>query len=74
MKKHNTENTLKKPECILFDTDNTLYEYEPANNAALEAVCLKATNLLGINRKTFTEFYSLEEMKLNPFKKYSKWS
>ena len=59
MKKHNTENTLKKPECILFDTDNTLYEYEPANNAALEAVCLKATNLLGINRKTFTEFYSL---------------
>jgi len=59
MKKHNTENKLRKPECILFDTDNTLYEYEPANNAALEAVCLKATNLLGINRKTFSEFYSL---------------
>ena len=48
---------LKKPDSVLFDTDNTLYEYQPANEAAIKASCKKAENLLGIDKKTFMFFY-----------------
>ncbi len=51
-------NSLKRPEAILFDTDNTLYEYSPANKAAESAVCLKIKNLLGIDKITFYRFYN----------------
>ena len=33
-----------------------LYEYDIANKAAEEAVCRKARNLIGINRKEFLKF------------------
>lgn len=58
MRKLNKDIVLKKPKLILFDTDNTLYDYVPANKAAEEAVFLKANNLIGIKRKKFFEYYS----------------
>ena len=59
MKKFSKDIFLKKPEVILFDTDNTLYEYSPANFAAEEAVFKKLKNLFGIERKKFFESYSI---------------
>ena len=44
MKIHFPEKFRTKPDCVLFDLDNTLYPYDPAHEAALEAVKLKVTN------------------------------
>ena len=57
IKQYSKNKNLTLPKAILFDTDNTLYDYHPANEAAEEAAFLKANNLLGINRKTFFENY-----------------
>ena len=67
MKKVNKRLFYKKPKAIFFDTDNTLYDYYPANKIAEEAVCRKAHNLLGIKRKIFYEYYNLakKEVKIN---------
>lgn len=67
MQKINKQLNLKKPHAILFDTDNTLYEYGPANISAEEAVCKKAKNLLGIDRKKFYKYFNLakNEVKSN---------
>ena len=43
------------PKAIIFDTDNTLYSYAPANELALKSVFTKAELLLNINRKIFEE-------------------
>ena len=43
------------PKAIIFDTDNTLYSYAPANELALKSVFTKAELLLNINRKLFEE-------------------
>ena len=56
--KQNKNLFLTKPNAIIFDTDNTLYEYDIANKAAEEAVCRKARNLIGINRKEFFKVYN----------------
>ncbi len=45
------------PKAVLFDTDNTLYDYHPANNAANLAVLAKAKNLIGIDEDTFQTYY-----------------
>ena len=45
----------KVPKAIIFDTDNTLYSYAPANELALKSVFTKAEILLDINRKLFEE-------------------
>lgn len=65
--KLNNYSILKKPEAILFDTDNTLYNYYPANKAAEEAVCRKAKNLLGLEKKEFFMIYkkAKSEIKAN---------
>ena len=65
--KLNNYSILKKPEAILFDTDNTLYNYYPANKAAEEAVCKKAKNLLGLEKKEFLFVYkkAKSEVKMN---------
>ena len=57
MKKYNRDLILKKPEAVLFDTDNTLYEYEPANRAAIRNVCNKAIKLLNISEDIFFSTY-----------------
>jgi len=46
-----------RPDAVLFDTDNTLYEYEPANKKAVKAVAEKMKNLVGISEKIFLEKY-----------------
>jgi FMN phosphatase YigB (HAD superfamily) len=46
------------PEAILFDTDNTLYRYEPAHQAALNATACKAATLLNISEKDFIKQYN----------------
>ena len=57
LKSYNNNIELVAPNAVLFDTDNTLYEYEPANTAAKEAACKKAVNLLGIDRSKFMYYY-----------------
>ena len=41
------------PDAVLFDTDNTLYPYDPAHYAAQEAVKEKAINTFAISAKDF---------------------
>jgi putative hydrolase of the HAD superfamily len=43
----------EKPTAVLLDLDNTLYEYAPAHEAALEAVRVKSQQLLGVGRAEF---------------------
>ena len=67
IKKHDKNISLTRPSAVLFDTDNTLYEYYPAKIAAEEAVCKKAKNLMGIRRETFLKYYekARKEIKQN---------
>mgnify|MGYP000170977080 FL=1 len=46
-----------KPQAIIFDTDNTLYSYEPAHKAATKAVEVKACDLLGISLEKFNKAF-----------------
>ena len=48
---------LIKPEAIIFDTDNTLYAYDPAHKAAMDAVYLKAEKKLGVSKKAFKKAF-----------------
>jgi putative hydrolase of the HAD superfamily len=41
------------PDAVLFDTDNTLYPYDPAHHAAQEAVKEKVINTFAISAKDF---------------------
>ena len=41
------------PHAVLFDTDNTLYPYEPAHSAAMQAVREKVINTFSLNPKDF---------------------
>ena len=50
-KKINSSKNLYKPDAVIFDTDNTLYEYAPANEQAEKAVERKVKDLLGVNSK-----------------------
>jgi putative hydrolase of the HAD superfamily len=43
-----------KPAAVIFDTDNTLYDYAPANEAATAAVEEKARSLLGVSNSEFS--------------------
>ena len=54
-----------KPKAVIFDTDNTLYSYEPANKSAINAVVSKAVKILKVDKKTFIETYkcSRDEIK-----------
>ena len=48
---------LKRPKAVVFDTDNTLYQYSVAHRAAMEVVQRKATSMLGITRQEFDQAY-----------------
>ena len=48
---------IKKPSIVLFDLDNTLYDYDSAHNDAIKAVSKKVKNLLNIDEKEFIELY-----------------
>ena len=47
------EKILTLPKAIIFDTDNTLYPYEPAHRIALKAVINKASQMLGVKANIF---------------------
>ena len=46
-----------KPDCVLFDLDNTLYPYDPAHEAALATVKLKVTKNFSLGEKTFDQAF-----------------
>tara|TARA_Y100001936_G_C15925601_1_gene586507 strand:- start:146 stop:886 length:741 start_codon:yes stop_codon:yes gene_type:complete len=48
---------IKKPKAVIFDTDNTLYPYDSAHSAGMEAVQNKAMLLLGITPHEFEEAF-----------------
>ncbi len=56
-KKLNKNLKLNKPDAVLIDTDNTLYDYAPANQKALIASKNKLNNLLGVNESDFFRLY-----------------
>ncbi len=58
MKFYNKAIFERLPDAILFDTDNTLYDYEPAHLAAYAAVRDKASSKLSIKDKEFDHAYS----------------
>ena len=45
------------PAIVLFDTDNTLYAYDPAHAAALDATRAKANRMLNLSGAEFDEAY-----------------
>jgi putative hydrolase of the HAD superfamily len=45
------------PDAVLFDTDNTLYPYDPAHKAAMDAVRAKAARLFGIEQEKFDQAF-----------------
>jgi FMN phosphatase YigB (HAD superfamily) len=53
-----TEEKITHPKAVIFDTDNTLYLYRPAHEAAMKEVIRKATSLLKVGREDFLEAFS----------------
>ena len=53
MKIFNLERFNRLPDAILFDTDNTLYPYDPAHAAAQHAVREKVVNMFSIKPEDF---------------------
>jgi HAD superfamily hydrolase (TIGR01549 family) len=47
----------RPPDAVLFDTDNTLYDYEPAHRAAMQAASAKAVGLFGITEADFDQAF-----------------
>lgn len=58
MKIFATERFDRLPDAVLFDTDNTLYPYNPAHRVALQAVRDKAVARFAISPKTFEEGFA----------------
>lgn len=54
----NPERFDRLPDAILFDTDNTLYRYEPAHRTAMQAVRGKAEKMLGVAPATFDKAFA----------------
>lgn len=52
---YNTDRFDRLPDAFLFDTDNTLYDYNPAHSFAYQAVRKKATEKLKISGAEFDE-------------------
>lgn len=49
----NSKKLFEAPEAVIFDTDNTLYPYDPAHKAATIAIEKKVEDILGIDREKF---------------------
>lgn len=60
----NQKRSFIKPSAVLFDTDNTLYNYEPANKKAIKAVGNKINKLLGINQIEFNQKYKQAKLEI----------
>ncbi len=57
MKIYNKEKFLKLPDLFLFDTDNTLYPYDPSHLSAQKAVREKIISTFSINPEDFDNAY-----------------
>lgn len=58
MKFNFEERFQKLPDAILFDTDNTLYHYDPAHKAAYSAVKTKVVKTFSISEHDFDKAFS----------------
>ncbi len=58
MKITNKDKFAKLPDAILFDTDNTLYEYEPAHKAGMQAIENKVTRSFSITESDFKNAFN----------------
>jgi HAD superfamily hydrolase (TIGR01549 family) len=58
MKINSPEKLKIKPDCVLFDLDNTLYSYEPAHVNALNAVKTKVSRNFNLKEQTFDEAFT----------------
>lgn len=58
MKIYHPESFTRLPDAILFDTDNTLYPYDPAHEAAMQAVRRKVTSTFSIDTPTFDRAFA----------------
>ncbi|MDP1955343.1 MAG: HAD family hydrolase [Polaromonas sp.] len=57
MKIFNQERFIRLPDAFLFDTDNTLYSYEPAHAAAQQAVREKVVTTFSISAEDFDKAF-----------------
>lgn len=55
---HTPERFTMLPHIVLFDLDNTFYAYDPAHDAAHDAVCTKVTKTFSIPRPTVEQAYN----------------
>ena len=53
MKINNPSQFMQMPDAFLFDTDNTLYPYDPAHSAAQKAVRDKVVSTFSISPEHF---------------------
>jgi len=58
MKINSPEKLKTKPDCVLFDLDNTLYPYEPSHASALNAVKMKVTKNFNLKEHIFNEAFA----------------
>lgn len=58
MKIFNLQRFDRRPDAILFDTDNTLYPYDPAHAAAQHAVREKVVKTFSISSRAFDDAFS----------------
>lgn len=58
MKINNHERLTRLPDAFLFDTDNTLYPYDPAHLAAQSAVRKKVTETFSISKDDFEKAFN----------------
>jgi HAD superfamily hydrolase (TIGR01549 family) len=49
----NSDALSRRPACVILDTDNTIYAYEPAHRQAMAATRQKAARLLSISEEHF---------------------
>jgi len=50
--------SIKQPKAVIFDTDNTLYPYDPAHKAATHEVEEKVLKVLGIKKQEFAQAFN----------------
>ncbi|WP_374591762.1 HAD family hydrolase [Aquabacterium sp.] len=58
VKMNNPDRFDRVPDAILFDTDNTLYHYDPAHEVAMTAVREKVTRTFSIDTDAFDKAYA----------------
>jgi len=61
----NHERFTRLPDAFLFDTDNTLYPYDPAHIAALSAVREKVTKTFSISEDNFDKAFNEARAQVN---------